>query len=546
MNKRLFLRSPWLACLIGLAPLVAFGCVSAAERTFVPDGEGLDGSTDGRTNQNDVTTIDSGTDSNVDPDAGDGGDAADSADAGPLYSVGGTVIGLTGTGLVLRLNGTSDRSVPAGGGANVPFVFLQKLAPDDSYSVVVFAQPSSPTQNCQVVGGTGVMGQDNVTSVVVNCATDKFTVGGNISGLEGSITLQNNLADDRLLSNNGSFAFLTPLNDGDDYDVSILSHSALPEQTCVLSQESGTIDGGNITNVGVSCTTNDYPVGGTITGLSGGTLQLTSPNGGTANLNNNNDWQLPTEVKSGDAYNVTVLSEPSTMTCRVTDGVGTVTTAAITNISVVCVPRFALQQYFDSVVAPAIPGTWTTAEVQSFAGSSPSLFVTTSTAGTTLPAPELGATPNAAKIDEYAKASDVALTSPSFTVSSSVSRLTFRHAYTLEASGVNPTVAFDGAVLEISTNGGASWTDIITAGGTWVTGGYDNRTISACCDNPLAGRLAWSSRSTGGTSGWKTTTVNLPLAASASARIRFRLGTDKANSVSPFEGWRIDSVEVRN
>jgi hypothetical protein len=209
-------------------------------------------------------------------------------------------------------------------------------------------------------------------------------------------------------------------------------------------------------------------------------------------------------------------------------------------------PSYALQEDFDGVTTPSLPAGWTTAEWQTFPGSSPTLFVTTTGAGVTLPSPD--SAPNCAAIGEYSKSSDVVLTSPSFTVTSSQSQLTFRHAYTLEAGQTagTATVAYDGAVLEISTNDGATWTDIVTAGGMWSAGGYDNRVISACCENPGAGRTAWSGRSTGGTSGWKTTTVSLPLAADASARIRFRLLTDKANTVSPFEGWRIDSVAITN
>ena len=41
-------------------------------------------------------------------------------------------------------------------------------------------------------------------------------------------------------------------------------------------------------------------------------------------------------------------------------------------------------------------------------------------------------------------------------------------------------------MLEISIGGGA-FQDILAAGGSFVTGGY-NVTISTCCSNPIAGR----------------------------------------------------------
>jgi hypothetical protein len=59
--------------------------------------------------------------------------------------------------------------------------------------------------------------------------------------------------------------------------------------------------------------------------------------------------------------------------------------------------------------------------------------------------------------------------------------LTFRNNYNLETT-------YDGGVLEIKIGGGA-WTDILTAGGSFVSGGYDY-ILSSAFSNPLAGRQA--------------------------------------------------------
>src|SRR5439155_2864981 len=74
--------------------------------------------------------------------------------------------------------------------------------------------------------------------------------------------------------------------------------------------------------------------------------------------------------------------------------------------------------------------------------------------------------------------------------------LTFWHRFNLEAAGQN---AYDGGVLEISTDG-TSWADP-----SFIAGGY-NRTVLACpSQNPLAGRAAWS----GDSLGWQQVTANL-------------------------------------
>jgi hypothetical protein len=68
-------------------------------------------------------------------------------------------------------------------------------------------------------------------------------------------------------------------------------------------------------------------------------------------------------------------------------------------------------------------------------------------------------------------------------------KLTFRHNFNLEASDIDPSLGFDGAVLEMSTDNGNTFRDILAAGGTFTAGGY-NRTISTDRGSPIAGRQA--------------------------------------------------------
>ncbi|SNS83658.1 hypothetical protein SAMN06265795_107119 [Noviherbaspirillum humi] len=79
------------------------------------------------------------------------------------YTLGGSVNGLTGSGLVLA-NGTDTVSVAAG---STSFVFPTAVADGTSYGVAVLTQPAG--QTCSVTNGTAVMGAGNVTNVVVNC-----------------------------------------------------------------------------------------------------------------------------------------------------------------------------------------------------------------------------------------------------------------------------------------------------------------------------------------------------------------------------------------
>jgi hypothetical protein len=79
------------------------------------------------------------------------------------YSVGGSVSGLTGTGLELQNNGTDTLAVTADG----PFTFVTALADGSDYAVTVSTEPSG--QTCDVTNGSGTIAGSNVTSVSVAC-----------------------------------------------------------------------------------------------------------------------------------------------------------------------------------------------------------------------------------------------------------------------------------------------------------------------------------------------------------------------------------------
>jgi hypothetical protein len=121
--------------------------------------------------------------------------------------------------------------------------------------VTVSSQPAG--QTCSVTNGSGTIGSANVTNVAVSCVTNPaatFTVGGNISGLTGSVTLRNNGGDSLVRTTNGGFAFGTALTTGSAYAVTVFSQPA--GQTCTVAGGSGTIASANVTNVGVTCVTN--------------------------------------------------------------------------------------------------------------------------------------------------------------------------------------------------------------------------------------------------------------------------------------------------
>jgi hypothetical protein len=142
--------------------------------------------------------------------------------------------------------------------------------------------------------------------------------------------------------------------------------------------------------------------------------------------------------------------------------------------------------------------------------------------------------PNDAFVGAPVMVSDKSLYTPGISISSASAQLSFRNHYCLEDT-------FDGGVLEIfwPTIPGGNFTDIIVAGGSFITGGY-NATINPAFNSPIAGRMAWS----GNSCCYICTVVNLPAAANGqTVKFRFRMGSDSSIASN---GWRIDKVQVSN
>jgi hypothetical protein len=86
---------------------------------------------------------------------------ADTAGA-DVYSIGGTVTGLAGSGAVLMNNGSDALTISANGS----FTFNTRLASGASYSVSV---ESRSAQICTITSGSGTVGNAAVTNLAVGC-----------------------------------------------------------------------------------------------------------------------------------------------------------------------------------------------------------------------------------------------------------------------------------------------------------------------------------------------------------------------------------------
>jgi len=137
--------------------------------------------------------------------------------------------------------------------------------------------------------------------------------------------------------------------------------------------------------------------------------------------------------------------------------------------------------------------------------------------------------------NDIASVSDQQLVSPAFALPTGQNPLTFQfwNDQEIEDSG---TGCFDGGILEISTNGGGTWTQLQDP--VLETDPYDG-VVSSSFGNPLAGLNAWC----GDPQPYLNSVVNLDAYAGMNVQLRIRFGTD--NSVS-HPGWYVDDVLVQS
>lgn len=183
------------------------------------------------------------------------------------------------------------------------------------------------------------------------------------------------------------------------------------------------------------------------------------------------------------------------------------------------VRTLSLAQNFDAVSVPTLPAGWTNTQTSGTGINWNTVSDTPSSA------------PNAAFANDPIGVSAATLTSPSVLIGSADAQISFKNKYITEST-------FDGMVLEYSTNAGSSWTDVITGGGSFVSGGY-NGLISANFMSPILGRMAWTGTSAGG---FIDTVINLPAALNGQTVIfRWMMASD--TTVASTGVW-VDDIQV--
>jgi hypothetical protein len=262
------------------------------------------------------------------------------------YTIGGTISGLlSGQMLTLLDNGGDAKTIVGNGSGTDAFTFATTVSYEASYLVTIGTQPVN--QICSVSAGTGsgVGVSANVSTVVLMCSPDRYTVGGTVSGLGSGqqLSLIDNGADALTVTANGVFTFASPVAYNASYAVAVASQPA--NQVCTLSAGTGSGSGvaANVTSVRLTCSNDNYTIGGTVTGLSSGQTVTLLDNGVDATTvvgsgSGSDAFSFATGVPYQGSYSVTIGTQPSSEICTVSGGGGSGVAANVSSPMVNCQP----------------------------------------------------------------------------------------------------------------------------------------------------------------------------------------------------------------
>jgi hypothetical protein len=177
---------------------------------------------------------------------------------------------------------------------------------------------------------------------------DNLLLGGNVYGLlKDGLIIQNNGGPDLAIPAGASnFSFPQLISSDSDFNITI---KALPASTeCKIVNGKGKSGSYSVTSVEIQCLTKSYDLGGTISGLNSnglvlinGSAQQIIPAGATTFKMTTYKEGDPTtvtggQVPDGQPYGITILKQPASGTCVVTNGTGRMGSGPVTSVVVTC------------------------------------------------------------------------------------------------------------------------------------------------------------------------------------------------------------------
>jgi hypothetical protein len=235
----------------------------------------------------------------------------------------------TGNNQIRKITPTSFVMAMAGSGS--------RGTPNGVASVARFYAPSGI-----ILSSTGVVMVADGGNQLIRAISQLpvYSVGGSITGLNATgLVLAGVGPPVAVPAGASSFTFASPVLVGSSYSVTIQSQPK--DMTCAVNNGVGTITG-PVNSISISCVPGPFMVGGTISGLSSGSLSLYA--GGTVITlaASSTSFLFPDQLPASHVYNVIIRTQPLGLTCTVANGLGSIQAASVMDVAVTCTPTLNL------------------------------------------------------------------------------------------------------------------------------------------------------------------------------------------------------------
>lgn len=236
------------------------------------------------------------------------------------YKISVKVTGLTTGTLVMKDNLGSTLSFTT----NKTLSFAKKYNTGSSYTVSVQTQPAG--QTCTLSSNaTGTITSNITVTATCGANTTNFTISVAVSGLSGTLSVQDNKGDSLNFTTNNTQTFASTYVGGSSYSVTIQTQPG--GQTCTLgSNASGTISAN--TTVTATCVSN-YTISVAANGVTG-TLVVEDSKNDTLTFTTNNTQTFASTYASGSSYSVTIQTQPAGENCTLSGNASGTITSNIT------------------------------------------------------------------------------------------------------------------------------------------------------------------------------------------------------------------------
>lgn len=163
-----------------------------------------------------------------------------------------------------------------------------------------------------------------------------YRIGGTVSGLQGSVVLALQNGELLTLADNLTYSFDSVFPEASEFEVTVQTQPL--HQTCTLTNATGTIAAGDITNVDLNCVENPrYRIQGMATGIAGNT-QISLNAQETLTVSTSGAFAFETTLFEGAAFSLALVSTSPGFTCTLTPSSDVIGPTDFTTVALDCAP----------------------------------------------------------------------------------------------------------------------------------------------------------------------------------------------------------------